>query len=580
MVVADSPISHPELPDDEVIPFDSMSGGRRQEDRIWQWEKAQELRSGKYTLWDHNFELPRKNLEASVGTVDSTTAGTITHKLRVGGNEELEIYEYPGGYAHRFDGIDPGGSERSSDLQKLFDDNQRTVKIRMQQVEAGTLAIHGLSDCRHMISGHKFRLDGHDDADGEYLLVSVHHEARLADIGRSGGEGVFRYQNQFTCIPAALPYRPVRKTPKPVIHGCQTAFVVGPSGEEIFTDKYGRVKVQFNWDREGRNDANSSCWLRVATPWAGKQWGMIHIPRIGNEVIVEFLEGDPDRPIITGMVYNPDSMPPYLLPDNKTQSGIKTRSSPKGESEHFNEIRFEDKKGAEEIYVHAERNKRVVVENNDWQTIGRHHAMRINGGRAVLITGDLGVDLQEAESLPDEDSGSGDLIGDGLIVEKNRYTYVGENELHEVQTGHRLHVLDGDQELTVTTGDQITTVEDGSQTVTIKQNQTIEIEQGNHTLKVKTGDSKTEIDQGNHQVQVKLGNRTIKVDLGKITEEAMQGIELKVGQNSVKIDQMGITIKGMMVKVEGQTMTEVKGLMTTVKGDAMLQAKGAITMIG
>ncbi len=146
--------------------------------------------------------------------------------------------------------------------------------------------------------------------------------------------------------------------------------VVGPSGEEIFTDKYGRVKVQFHWDREGKNDAESSCWVRVGTPWAGTNWGMIHIPRIGQEVVVAFEEGDPDRPIIVGSVYNADEMPPYTLPDNKTQSGIKSRSTLKGTPDNFNELRFEDKKGEEQVYFHAEKNFDRVVENNDTLKVG------------------------------------------------------------------------------------------------------------------------------------------------------------------------------------------------------------------
>src|SRR5262249_5507593 len=161
--------------------------------------------------------------------------------------------------------------------------------------------------------------------------------------------------NEFECIPLALPLRPLQLTPKARVWGTQTAVVVGPSGDEIFTDKYSRVKVQFPWDREGKKDASSSCWVRVATIWAGKQWGAIHIPSIGQEVVVAFEEGDPDRPIIVGSVYNAEDMPPYTLPDNKTQSGVKSRSSTQGTEENFNELRFEDKKDNEQVYFHAEK---------------------------------------------------------------------------------------------------------------------------------------------------------------------------------------------------------------------------------
>ena len=168
---------------------------------------------------------------------------------------------------------------------------------------------------------------------------------RASESYAAGEAGDVSYENAFDCIAADVRYRPRRRTPRPVIHGVHTAVVVGPAGEEIFVDRYGRVKVQFHWDREGRRDENSSCWLRVATAWAGNNWGIVFTPRVGQEVVVSFLGGDPDQPLVTGSVYNADHMPPYTLPDHKTQSGIKTRSTPGGSPANFNEIRFEDKKG-------------------------------------------------------------------------------------------------------------------------------------------------------------------------------------------------------------------------------------------
>jgi type VI secretion system secreted protein VgrG len=185
------------------------------------------------------------------------------------------------------------------------------------------------------------------------------------------------FQCAFTAMQSTQNYRPARVTPKSLVYGPQTAVVVGPSGEEIYTDQYGRVKVQFHWDRYGKMDENSSCWIRVAQPWAGKSWGMMAIPRIGQEVVVEFLEGDPDRPLITGSVYNNSQMPPYSLPANKTQSGIKSRSSKGGQSAHFNEIRFEDKKGSEQVYIHAEKNLDTLVENCESHSVGANRAKTI-----------------------------------------------------------------------------------------------------------------------------------------------------------------------------------------------------------
>nr|MBA4156213.1 type VI secretion system tip protein VgrG [Gemmatimonadota bacterium] len=294
LVVGNTPQSHADLPIQAKLIYEAIVGGTRREMRILEWEKVQELSSGKYLLWDHTFELPHKHLDAEQAIQESVSLGAVNHKLKVADNAKLEIYDYPGEYAQRFDGVDPGGGDRAADLQKILQDNKRTVQIRMQEEAAAGVVIHGTSDCRQMTSGHRFMLERHFDADGDYVLTSVQHRA-TQDFTTGGGE--FSYENEFTCIPLGLPYRPPRTTQKPRVAGCQTATVVGPSGEEIFTDKYGRVKVQFHWDREGKKDANSSCWVRVGTSWAGKQWGAVQIPRMGQEVIVDFLEGDPDRPI-------------------------------------------------------------------------------------------------------------------------------------------------------------------------------------------------------------------------------------------------------------------------------------------
>ena len=491
MVVANTPQSHPDLPEASKIIHEKVEGGERGEDRIYAWEKAQELRSGKYTLWDHSFELPHKHLEADKLIQESAPVGQVTHPLKVGGNDQLELYDWPGEYAQRFDGIDKGGGDRPADLQKIFEDNKRTVGLRMQQEALPSLLIRGESNCRHFVSGYKFTLERHFNANGgPYVLTSVSHSAHLTSNYRSGEWGGFTYQNSFSCIPLALPYRPLRMTPKPTVQGSQTAVVVGPSGEEIFTDKYGRVKVQFHWDRDGQNDANSSCWVRVATPWAGKQWGMIHLPRIGQEVVIDFLEGDPDNPIIVGSVYNADQMPPYKLPDHKTQSGLKTRSSLKGGDANFNELRFEDKKGSEDVYFHAEKDFHRVVEHDD--------------------------DLK-----------------------------VGNDQTIEIKNNRTEKVKEGDEKVTIEKG-----------------NRTVQISMGNETLLIKMGDQST------------------KLDMGKSETEAMQSIELKVGQSSVKLDQTGVTIKGMLIQIEGQIQTQLKGMVTQINGSAMLQLQGGIIMIG
>src|SRR5208283_2427049 len=204
------------------------------------------------------------------------------------------------------------------------------------------LVVTGSSVCRGFASGHTFTLADHfrNDQNASYLLTEVQHVASVGSSYTTGDKGTGEhYSNHFTCISSDVPFRPVRITPKPFVQGPQTALVVGKQGEEIWVDKYGRVTVQFYWDRQGKKDEKSSCWIRVSQPWAGKTWGAMWIPRMGQEVIVDFLEGDPDRPLITGRVYNADEVVPYTLPDHQTVSTFQSRSSKGGGSANYNEFR-------------------------------------------------------------------------------------------------------------------------------------------------------------------------------------------------------------------------------------------------
>jgi type VI secretion system secreted protein VgrG len=356
---------------------------------IRSWEKAQELRAGKVTLHDHTFEKPEADLEASRQVQSEVLAGEVTHKLN-GFNTPLELYDFPGQYAKRFDGIDRGGGEQPAEIPKISTDKDRTARLRMEQEATATVAIHGDSDCRHCVSGHLFTLwagRGTDEeqarAEGHYILTGVQHAFRHSGGFASGDGKGFSYRNSFTCVPAALPFRPLRTVPKPVIGGTQTAVVVGPKEGEVFTDKYGRVKVQFFWDRRGKKDPDSSCWVRVAQVWASKRWGAHFWPRVGQEVVVVFEEGDPDQPLIVGSVSNAENMPPYEMSKNQTRSGIKTQSTPQGKPENFNEIRFEDKKGHEELYVQAERALNVLVKGDENRWVG--------GKSKTSVQGDLDI---------------------------------------------------------------------------------------------------------------------------------------------------------------------------------------------
>jgi type VI secretion system secreted protein VgrG len=239
------------------------------------------------------------------------------------------------------------------------DDATHQARVRKEAAVCEQLRARGRSQAVVLNAGAIFDLSGHPSQDGRYFLTRVEHR-----LGRSEGgvDADWSYANHFECVPADVPWRPGRRTPKPRIPGIQTATVTGPGGEEIHVDEHGRIKVQFAWDRDNPSDDTSSCWVRVEQPWAGAGWGHWFVPRIGMEVVVMFIDGDPDRPLVTGSVYNGANLLPYVLPDEKTKSTIMTQSSPGGGG--FNELRFEDRAGSEEIFTHAQKDYDEVILND------------------------------------------------------------------------------------------------------------------------------------------------------------------------------------------------------------------------
>ena len=267
---------------------------------------------------------------------------------------------------------------------------QRFTQYSLEAIRNDHSTGHGSSNCIHFSAGRRFELTEHPNAvfNRKCLLVSVHHHGQQPQaLEEDSGAGDTRYSNQFQAIAeTGYAWRPVQKY-KPLVDGPQIAHVVGPEGEEIYTDQYGRVKLHFPWDRYSQQNENSSCWVRVSQQWAGRRWGAVAIPRIGHEVIVSFLEGDPDQPVVTGRTYHEGNMPPYPLPTNKTQTGIKTRSSKGGDATNFNELRFEDLKGQEQIYIHAERNQDNVVEHDETTLVGHDRTENVGNNERTTIGG-------------------------------------------------------------------------------------------------------------------------------------------------------------------------------------------------
>jgi len=364
MLLVDSPEGHLPL-DPADIPFDPTprSGESSVQETITSWMLEDQVRSRTYGSFDFDFKKP--NLRTSLGTVESSELTDV--------GRNLTITEYPGGYV-------------TPDQAKQFG------KVRIREEELYRFIVTGTSSCSHLASGFVFNLKKHprSDQNVRHLITSVSHNAFEPDPV-SGSGALTHYGNTFTCVPFpkdALSYRPPRITPKPRVYGCETAIVAGPKGDDdIHTDQFGRVKVQFHWDLGEEPSETSSCFIRVGTPWAGTGWGAIHIPRLDQEVIVAFLYGDPDQPIIVGSVYNGTHAVPYDLPKNKTQSGIKSRSTPKGTASNFNEIRFEDKKGSELLRIHAELNKTESVEADSREYVGNDRLTKIGNDEKKHIKG-------------------------------------------------------------------------------------------------------------------------------------------------------------------------------------------------
>ncbi|MGB5986491.1 MAG: type VI secretion system tip protein TssI/VgrG [Desulfobacterales bacterium] len=345
IVLCDSRSKHDPYGDYNEIEFTPDTQSSAQQERIREWTVEKIVQPGKFAHTDYNFEKPSTSLM-------STEEDKKTHDWA-----DLERYDFPGEYPEKSDG-------------------DKYAKVRMEELARSHEICSGQSDSRGICPGYLFELAKHTrrDQNREYLILSADYRGSAEDYETSGGQDAI-CDCSFTAIPSSVQFRPTRTTPKPVIQGTQTAVVTGPSGEEIYTDPHGRVKVQFHWDREGGYDENSSCWIRVSQVHAGKGFGGIDIPRIDEEVIVSFMEGDPDRPLITGRVYNAELMPPFGLPGQKVVSGMKSNSTPGGGG--YNEFTLNDTKGTEGIIIHGQHNMDTTVENDESYTIGNNRTTNV-----------------------------------------------------------------------------------------------------------------------------------------------------------------------------------------------------------
>jgi type VI secretion system secreted protein VgrG len=514
LVLGDRPAVHAPILGKDSVPFRAETGALVGHEHVSRFLFAGEVRSGKVTLRDWNFQKPTLLLEGDARDKDRA---------------DLEVYDYPGVYEAPREGVD-------------------LAKIRLEERQALRHTGDGDGGVGRFTPGYTFKLVEHsrESFNRAYVITSVEHEGVEPTMTEGTTSAEHRYQNRFQCIPEGVPFRPPRHTPKPTVKGLQTAIVVGPSGEEIYTDVHGRVKVQFHWDRLGKKDEKSSCWLRVSQVWAGEAWGAMHIPRINQEVLVDFLEGDPDRPIVVGRVYHANNVPPYPLPANKTRSTVKSSSTPGGGGS--NELRFEDKKGSEEIYLHAQKDLTILVEHDKDQRVVHDETLEVEHDRSFSI----GHDQSEAIGHDRRRSVGND---ETASIGNDRRISVGVN--HDEEIGSNMTLSIG-QNCSIDIGADATESVTGQKALTVSKSYAIDV---TSNLTAKVGASSSE--------QIEL-DKTIK---------AGEKVIIECGSAKITVEKSGnITIVGAKITVNASAEMKLSAQKFEVasQSDVKIEASGKV----
>lgn len=514
MVMADSPSVHKDIEGGSDLRYAPRTGLHatvqdEQKEQVTRLSYEQRVRPGKFTSTDYRFEKPTMDLSAEAGATR---------------DQDLEIYDYPGDFVEYHD---------------LLYRNE-IARIRLEEQQAGRQVADGRSSSTRLIPGNRFDLIEHprDAFNTTYLITRVHHRGHQealeeeTAIGDKKGEVEPLYGNEFWVIPADVPFRPARTTKKPVVQGSQTAIVIGPTNQEIHCDEHSRVRVHFHWDRpddreEDRGPDDLSCWIRVSQPWAGKGWGGLAIPRIGQEVIIDFLEGDPDRPIMTGRLYNGDTKPPQTLPAAAANMTIRSQSL--GGSGGSNEITMNDTKGEEGFYVHAQYDMTEVVENN--------RTSEVHANESVTI------DLDRTKTVSKNET---------TTIGLSRTETVGTTEDVTVQAS-RTHTVNANDSLTVAATQKVSVGANQVRTIGATSNEMV------GALKTASVGAAYAITVG--------GAMNIAVGLASAEEVGLikkivagSSIELICGAASIKLESGGkITIKGTEFLFESSGPTIITG---------------------
>ncbi|KVA57790.1 type IV secretion protein Rhs [Burkholderia cepacia] len=556
LMLSDAMSSHIALPGYETIPYIARDRTAiADEEHIDGWLPAQEVSVGKHQTTDYDYTKPRADLSSQ--KVDP----------RGHDHDSFASFEWPGGYRD-----DAPGAHYS--------------RVRLEEQQAEHERASADTDVRGAAPGYLFTLEHCPRADQnrEYLIVRCQYRFQENAYASDQGAEAVVHQTMMLVQPSSLPYRSPRDTPRPRTNGPQTATVVGPPGEEIWTDQYGRVKLQFRWDRYGQSNQDSSCWVRVSSPWAGGGFGGVQIPRVGDEVVVDFLNGDPDEPIVTGRVYNGEKMPPWGLPGSATQSGLLSRSSPGGTSEHANAFRFEDKKGAEQLWMHAERNFDAETELDHSLSVGNNHMHTVGNDETMQVKNNRQRSVGQNETVN---------------IGQNRVAQIGANETHGV-VGNRTRTVGQNETVTIAANRDATiggvhteTVAKGK-TETIGEAKTLNVGQmyqttsqdmktlvaSAHTEEIGTrtstiANAHTHTVGGEHTVNVGA-NHTTNVQ-HQVLVNAGDQLALVCGMSSIVMKSDGtITIQGVNVASTGTNTHSVNGKTVTSSATAEHTVEGAV----
>jgi type VI secretion system secreted protein VgrG len=546
LILQDDTMTHDDLTPASILFLPSaLSGGAGQ--HIEELTFSRSIQPGKATLRDFCFKGPSEDLEVSVsydgaGAEVDTEAGD--------NNTDLEVYDYPGEY------VDRGLGEA-------------LARLRLEQLQVQRFHVQGRSTARRLCPGYRMEIAGHEreGLNRPWLLTQVRHVGTQPHPDKPDERGQpATYRNTFGAIPAELTWRPPQSTPRPVIAGLQTAVVTGPAGEELHTDEFGRVKVQFHWDRHGQKDADSSCWVRVSHPSAGAGFGQLILPRVGQEVIVQFLEGDPDRPVVTGRLYNGEQTPPHPLPDGKVRSTLKSSSYPGGGG--YNEFTFDDTAGAEQIVLHGQKDGATTIGNDQSTSIGNNLSTSVGTDESHSVGGNRSVSVGGDESCS---------------VSGNRTAAV---------TGKEAVTVDGGRSITVTSGESRTI--DGGETESITGDHSVTVD-GNQTESI-TGTSALSVAGGMATVSVTgtwaldasvtanmHAGTTINIDSGSDLNANSTNVVVG-GSSSVMIHSSSsvvIMVGGSVIAMDSSSITlsaatiNLSGAVTNINGSASLNLTGA-----